>query len=201
MRLVLLGPPGSGKGTQAQRLVKRFGIAHLSTGDMLRAAVAAGTEIGKRAKAIMDRGELVPAEVVIGVIADRLAQPDAASGFVLDGTPRTVGQAEALADLLAKRGLAIDAVIELVVDEGALLARVERRAKETGSAPRADDNPETLRRRLSVYREQTAPVADFYRERGLLRAVDGMKPIDDVSAAINQLLTGSRKGTFGRWNR
>lgn len=190
MRLVLFGPPGSGKGTQAARLIARHGIAHLSTGDMLRAAVAAGSPIGLKAKAIMDRGDLVPDEVVIGVIAERIDQPDARRGFVLDGFPRTVGQAEALAKLLEAKGIALDAVIEFEVDEAALLGRVEKRARETteaGGAVRADDNPETLKRRLAAFREQSAPVADYYRQQGLLSAIDGMQAIDAVTAEIDRI--------------
>ncbi|MGV8841463.1 MAG: adenylate kinase [Bauldia sp.] len=190
MRIVLFGPPGSGKGTQAARLIARHGIAHLSTGDMLRAAVAAGTTVGLRAKAIMDRGDLVPDEVVIGVIADRIEEEDARRGFVLDGFPRTVGQAEALATLLAERGIAIDAVIALEVDEEALLGRVEKRARETiaaGREVRADDNPETLKRRLAAFREQSAPVADYYRRQGLLSSIDGMQEIDAVTAEIDRI--------------
>ena len=179
MRMVLLGPPGSGKGTQAARLTDHLKIAHLSTGDMLRAAVAAKTPVGLRAAEIMERGDLVPDEVVIGVIADRIAEPDCAGGFILDGFPRTVGQAEGLDALLAERSLSLDAVVELAVDEAALLARIEGRAKETGGA-RADDNPETVRRRLEVYRQQTAPVSAFYENKDLLRRVDGMQSIDEV---------------------
>jgi len=190
MRLVLFGPPGSGKGTQAARLIARHGIAHLSTGDMLRAAVAAGSPVGLEAKAIMDRGDLVPDEVVIGVIAERIEQPDARKGFVLDGFPRTVGQAEALAKLLEDKGIALDAVIEFEVDEAALLERVDKRARETieaGGAVRADDNPETLKRRLVAFREQSAPVADYYRQQGLLSAIDGMQEIDAVTAEIDRI--------------
>jgi adenylate kinase len=190
MRLVLFGPPGSGKGTQAARLIARHGIAHLSTGDMLRAAVAAGSPIGLKAKAIMDRGDLVPDEVVIGVIAERIEQPDARKGFVLDGFPRTVGQAEALARLLEDKGIALDAVIEFEVDEAALLGRVEKRARETieaGGAVRADDNPETLKRRLAAFREQSAPVADYYRRQGNLSSINGMQAIDAVTAEIDRI--------------
>ncbi len=195
MRLVLFGAPGAGKGTQAQRLIARHGIAHLSTGDMLRAAVAAGTPVGLRAKAIMDRGDLVPDEVVIGVIADRIEEPDARKGFVLDGFPRTVGQAEALAKLLSDKGLSLDAVIELQVDEAALLGRVEKRARETieaGGTVRADDNPETLKRRLAAFREQSAPVADYYRRQGVLSAIDGMQGIDAVTAEIDSITGQAR---------
>ena len=187
MRLILLGPPGAGKGTQAQRLVAKHGIVQLSTGDMLRAAVAAGTPVGLRAKAIMDRGDLVPDEVVVAIIADRIVQPDAKRGFVLDGFPRTVPQAEALDKLLKERGLELDGVIELQVDESGLLKRIEGRAKESGGA-RADDNAATLAKRLAVYREQTAPVAGYYRGTGRLRTVDGMGSMDEVGAAIEKHL-------------
>jgi adenylate kinase len=191
--MVLLGPPGSGKGTQAARLTDHLKIAHLSTGDMLRAAVAAKTPVGLRAAEIMERGDLVPDEVVIGVIADRIAEPDCAGGFILDGFPRTVGQAEGLDALLADRDISLDAVVELAVDEAALLARIEGRAKETGGA-RADDNPETVRRRLEVYRQQTAPVSAFYEDQGLLRRIDGMRSIDEVwqqlTEAIGELQVG-----------
>ena len=163
MRLILLGPPGAGKGTQAQRLVQKYRIVQLSTGDMLRAAVAAGTPVGQRAKAIMDRGELVPDEVVVVIIADRIDQPDAKVGFVLDGFPRTVPQAQALDRLLAERGLRLDGVIELKVDEGILLKRIETRVAEMsarGEKLRAADNPEVLTGRLAAYRAQPAPLVD-----------------------------------------
>jgi adenylate kinase len=193
MRLVLLGPPGAGKGTQAERLVKQHGIVQLSTGDMLRAATAAGTEIGQRAKAIMDRGDLVPDEVMVEIIADRIGKPDAAKGFILDGFPRTVAQAEALEGLLRKRGLKIDRVIEIAVDEAALKDRIENRARQTGGA-RADDTAATLHNRIAVYRKQTAPVADFYRGKGMLSTVDGMGTMDQVSEAIGGVLKGATSG-------
>jgi len=195
MRLILLGPPGAGKGTQAQRLVAKHGIVQLSTGDMLRAAVAAGTPVGLRAKAIMDRGDLVPDEVVVAIIADRIGQADAKRGFVLDGFPRTVPQAKALDRLLEERGLALDGVIELRVDEGILLKRIETRVAEMmarGEKVRADDNAEALKKRLDAYRAQTAPLVDYYAGTGQLKTVDGMAPIDAVTAAIDALLEPAR---------
>jgi adenylate kinase len=194
MRLILLGPPGAGKGTQAQRLIRKHGLVQLSTGDMLRAAVAAGTPVGRKAKDIMARGELVPDEVVVAIIADRIKEPDAARGFVLDGFPRTVPQAQALAGLLSKRGLKLDAVIELKVDEGILLDRIATRAAEMsarGEKVRADDNPDVLKGRLVAYRAQTAPLAGYYAKTGLLKTVDGMQPIEEVAAAIDRLLATS----------
>ncbi len=191
MRLILLGPPGAGKGTQATRLVAKQGIAQLSTGDMLRAAVAAGSPLGLQAKEIMNRGELVPDRLVIDLIDQRVDAPDAASGFILDGFPRTVAQADALDVLLTAKNMKLDAVVELVVDEGALLARVENRVRETlkaGGVVRADDNPESLKTRLEAYRAQTAPVSAWYAARGVLKQVDGMAPIDDVSAAIDRAI-------------
>jgi adenylate kinase len=187
MRLILLGPPGAGKGTQAQRLLAKHRIVQLSTGDMLRAAVAAGTPVGLRAKSTMERGELVPDDDVVAIIADRIGKPDARRGFVLDGFPRTVPQAEALDRLLAERGLKLDAVMELKVDEGILLQRIEKRAAEMtarGEKIRSDDNPEVLRERLSAYRKQTAPLVDYYASKGMLKSVDGMASIDGVTAAI-----------------
>jgi adenylate kinase len=191
MRLMLLGPPGAGKGTQAQRLVDKYGIVQLSTGDMLRAAVSAGTPIGLKAKDIMARGELVPDDVVIAIVADRIEQPDAVKGFILDGFPRTVPQAEALDRLLAEKGRKLDAVIELKVDQGRLLKRMEKRVEETrarGEAVRADDNPGSFKKRLDAYSVQTAPLINFYEKSGLLRTVDGMAPIAEVAAAIDRLL-------------
>jgi adenylate kinase len=202
MRLILLGPPGAGKGTQAQRLVAQHGIAQLSTGDMLRAAAAAGTPVGRKAKDIMARGELVPDDVVVAIVADRIEQPDARNGFILDGFPRTVPQAQALDRMLADKGLKLDAVIELKVDEGDLLKRIESRIAETrarGEALRADDNPETLQKRLAAYRAQTTPLVDYYRDRGVLATIDGMEPIPQVAAAIDRLLRGNAsRNTAGR---
>jgi adenylate kinase len=191
MRLILLGPPGSGKGTQAQRLVQRYGIVQLSTGDMLRAAVAAGTEIGLKAKDIMAAGGLVPDEIVIGIISDRIDQPDAHNGFILDGFPRTVPQAEALDELLRQKRLELDAVVELRVNESALVRRVETRAAETrarGEEVRADDTAEVLTKRLASYRAQTEPLIEYYSERRKLLTVDGMMAIEEVTAEIQRIL-------------
>jgi adenylate kinase len=188
MRLILLGPPGAGKGTQAQRLVAKHGIVQLSTGDMLRAAVAAGTPVGLQVKDIMDRGDLCPDDIVVSIIADRIQQPDAKNGFVLDGFPRTVAQAEALERMLHEKALDLDGVVELKVDEAQLIRRIESRIKETlarGAPLRKDDDPDVLKTRLDAYRRQTAPLIHHYREKNLLRAVDGMAPMDEVTAAIN----------------
>jgi adenylate kinase len=196
MRLILLGPPGAGKGTQAQRLVKKHGIVQLSTGDMLRAAVAAGTPIGQRAKDIMARGELVPDDVVVAIVADRIAQPDAKRGFILDGFPRTVPQAVALDRMLSARGLKLDGVVELRVDGRILQERIANRAAEAsarGEALRPDDNPEVLRTRVQAYREQTAPLVDYYRWQGTLKTVDGMAAIPEVARAIDQALAAPTK--------
>ena len=191
MRIILLGPPGAGKGTQSVRIVERFGIPQLSTGDMLRAAVAAGTPVGLKAKAIMDRGDLVSDDVVVGIVADRVDEPDAKKGFILDGFPRTVAQAEALDRMLAEKGLGLDAVIEFKVDEAALVGRIEKRAAETlarGDAVRKDDNPDVFKTRLEAYKAQTAPLSAYYAQRGMLKTVDGMRPIDEVTQALWNIL-------------
>jgi adenylate kinase len=191
MRLILLGPPGSGKGTQAQRLVHRHGIIQLSTGEMLRAAVAAQTPVGLKAKDIMASGGLVPDDIVVGIISERIDQSDAAKGFILDGFPRTVPQAEALDELLKKKHMKLDAVIELRVNESALLQRVETRAEQTrarGEEVRIDDTPEVLTKRLASYRALTEPLIHYYSERRKLLTVDGMMTIEQVTREINRIL-------------
>jgi adenylate kinase len=209
MRLVLLGPPGAGKGTQAKRIAAKYDIPHLSTGDMLREAVAADTQLGRRAKAIMDAGQLVPDDVMNRLVAERIAQPDAARGFVLDGFPRTLAQARALDDLLEQRGQRLDRVLEFAVDDEALVDRISGRFAcarcragyhDRFKRPRAegvcdvcgsrefvrreDDKAETVRARLQAYHAQTAPLLPYYRENGMLAAVDGMAEIGDVSSAV-----------------
>jgi adenylate kinase len=191
MRLVLLGPPGAGKGTQAKRLVEKYGIPQLSTGEMLRAAASAGTPIGLKAKAIMDSGALVPDDVVVGIVAQRIDENDARRGFILDGFPRTVAQAEALDKMLEEKGLRLDAAIELQADPGKLVERIIRRAEESkaaGQPVRKDDDPDVFRTRLEAYRRDTAAVTPYYKQRGLLRGVDGMAPIAEVSKAIDDIV-------------
>ncbi|KAB2669461.1 adenylate kinase [Ochrobactrum sp. LMG 5442] len=191
MRLILLGPPGAGKGTQAGLLTKKHGIPQLSTGDMLRAAVAQQSEIGKRAKAVMDAGQLVSDEIVNQIVSERIDAPDCANGFILDGYPRTVPQAQALGTMLAGKGLKLDAVIELKVDENALVKRMESRVNETiakGGQVRSDDNPEAFRKRLVEYREKTAPLSSYYAGTGELRVINGMASVEEVTAEIERIL-------------
>ena len=187
MNIIIFGPPGAGKGTQAQIIVDERGVVQLSTGDMLRSAIAAGTELGMKAKQIMDAGQLVSDEIIVGMISERMEEDDCANGVILDGFPRTVAQAEALDVMLDGRGVSLDKVIEIQVDEVALFARIEKRAAETGAA-RSDDNADVLAQRLKVYRTDTAPVLPYYREKGLLMSVDGMQAVEKVSEAIRQCL-------------
>ena len=192
MKLILLGPPGAGKGTQAQRLAKSLNIPQLSTGDMLRAAVAAGTPIGLKAKAVMESGALVSDDIVVGIINDRIDEPDARRGLILDGCPRTRAQARALEIMLDAKGLRLDAAIELTADAPKLVERIVRRAQEASAAGqpvRKDDDPEVFKSRLAAYERDTAAVTPFYRERGLLHEVDGMAPIHDVAKAIDSVLS------------
>lgn len=194
MRLILLGPPGAGKGTQAQRLVETHGIPQLSTGDMLRAAVKAESAVGKRAKAVMEAGELVSDAIVNAIVAERIDQPDCASGFILDGYPRTLAQADAVGEMLFERGLQLDAVIELVVDDKALVGRIVKRAEEAkaaGQPVRKDDNPEVFEERLREYYKKTAPLIGYYYAKGMLKGVDGMASIDEVTEQIEALLAGT----------
>jgi adenylate kinase len=185
-RLLLLGPPGVGKGTQAERLVRKLGIPQISTGDMLRAAVAAGTEVGKRAQAVMERGDLVSDEIVISVAEERLTRDDARQGFILDGFPRTAAQAEALDALLARLGTPLERCVALVAHEAELVARLLKRAELEG---RSDDNEEAIRKRMRVYREQTEPLVTYYRERGLVRDVPAVGSIDEVEKRIEEALS------------
>ncbi|QKC97021.1 adenylate kinase [Mesorhizobium sp. NZP2298] len=196
MRLILLGPPGAGKGTQAQRLVEKHGIPQLSTGDMLRAAVQAGTEVGKRAKAVMDAGELVSDAIVNAIVAERIDQADCAKGFILDGYPRTLVQADAVDQMLSERGIDLDTVIELVVDDRALVGRIVKRAedaKAAGLPVRKDDNPAVFEERLREYYKKTAPLTGYYYAKGKLRTVDGMASIDAVTAEIEAVLAAATK--------
>ncbi|MBS7803718.1 adenylate kinase [Rhizobiales bacterium TNE-4] len=191
MRLILLGPPGAGKGTQAARLVAKYGIPQLSTGDMLRAAVAAGTPVGLKAKAVMESGGLVSDEIVIGIVADRIEEADAKKGFILDGFPRTVAQAVALDTMLGEKGVKLNAVLEFVVDQNALVGRIVKRAEEAkaaGQPVRKDDDPEVFKTRLAAYNRDTAIVAPYYEKTGLLKKIDGMQPIDTVTEAMMKAL-------------
>lgn len=193
MNLILLGAPGAGKGTQAERLQAERGLVQLSTGDMLRAAVAAGTETGRKAKEIMDRGDLVPDAVVVGIISERIDQPDCRKGFILDGFPRNEAQAQALDKMLVQKGQKLDLVIEVKVDEQILFDRIRNRAAESAAASgsvRADDNEETLRNRLGVYHAQTAPLLPYYRAQGKLHSIDGMQTVESVAKQIAALLDG-----------
>jgi len=198
LNLVVFGPPGSGKGTQAKILQEKHSWPQLSTGDMLRAAIAAGTELGKKCKAIMAAGELVPDEVVIGIISERYDQPDCAGGAIFDGFPRTIPQARALDSMLKLRDKKIDLVIELKVDDKVLIERVKTRIAQSGGVARADDNPETLQNRLNVYYQNTAPLLEYYKRAGKLVTVDGMLPIDEVTKAIAEVIEkAGHKGCLG----
>lgn len=193
MILILLGPPGAGKGTQAQRIVEKRGIPQLSTGDMLRAAVAARTELGLKVAALMDRGELVPDAVIEAIISERIAMPDCARGFILDGAVRTIPQADMIDRVLAAHGRSLDVVIELVVKEKELLKRLNQRVKDAeaaGQPPRPDDSEGTFKKRQRVYREQTAPLIPHYLAQGKLRQIDGMAPVEAVAATIEGILDG-----------
>ncbi len=188
MNIVLMGPPGCGKGTQAQRIRERYGMVHLSSGEMLRAAAAAGTETGLKARAILDRGDLVPDETVVGIVVERIEDADVReNGFILDGFPRTVAQARKLDGILAGKRIEIHHIVEMKMDEAALFERIERRAQESADA-RADDNAETLKKRIAVYHEQTEPILAYYARSGRLESVDGMAAIDDVAAQIGAIL-------------
>lgn len=189
MNIILMGPPGAGKGTQAKLLEQTRGLKQLSTGDMLRAEIAAQSPLGQKVKAIMDSGALVSDEIMIEMISARIDQADCAKGFILDGFPRTVIQAQALDVMLHQKGKDLNAVIQLSVDENALLARIEKRAAEGGTI-RADDNAETLKKRLEAYRAQTAPILPYYEGKGMLQTVDGMVGIDAVTAKISGILDG-----------
>lgn len=187
MNIILFGPPGAGKGTQAELLVQSRGMVQLSTGDMLRAAIAAGTELGLQAKEIMDAGKLVSDDIMIGMIAERMEADDCKNGVILDGFPRTVAQAQALDAMFADKGISLDSVIEIRVDENALFARIEKRAAETSGA-RSDDNAEVLAARLKVYHDNTAPVLPYYEDKGQLVTIDGMQPVEEVNKQIEACL-------------
>ncbi|MEK9831304.1 MAG: adenylate kinase [Rhodospirillaceae bacterium] len=190
MNIILLGPPGAGKGTQAKVLVDNHGVVQLSTGDMLRAAVASGSELGQQAKAVMDAGKLMPDEIMVEIISARIAEPDCANGFILDGFPRTTAQADALDKMLEEKGLPLDHVIEIAVNDAVLIDRINARVAETPEAERRDDdNAETLKHRLDVYHEQTAPILPYYEARGMLKRVDGMQSIDEVSKQIGAIIS------------
>ena len=185
MRLILLGPPGAGKGTQAKILVEAYGIPQLSTGDILRAAIADQTPLGLEAKAIMDRGDLVSDTIVNGIVSERIDAEDCKPGFILDGFPRTIAQAQALDTMLSNKGLKLDAVIELTADADELVRRVIQRSKDSN---RPDDNPDVIRKRLDVYTTSTAPLVDYYGQQGLVVSVDGMEPVESVTASIKKVL-------------
>jgi len=190
MNIILLGPPGAGKGTQAKYLEEAHGIIQLSTGDMLRAAANSGSELGQQAQAVMDAGQLMPDDIMIQIISERISQPDCKNGFILDGFPRTTAQAEALETMLAAQGLKLDSVIEIAVDDEILVDRINTRVAQMPEAERrSDDNAETLRERLGVYHKQTAPILPFYRDRGMLKQVDGMASIEQVRNQIEQVVT------------
>ncbi len=185
MFIVLIGPPGAGKGTQAQRLLKLLGIVHLSTGDILRTAQRSQTEVGKKASEYIDNGKLVPDDVVIGIVDERISRPDCAKGCLFDGFPRTIYQAQALNNMLDGRGTPLDLVLQLKVDEEAVVRRLVRRAETDG---RVDDTPETVRKRLDVFRNQTTPVVEYYDEQGVLAVIDGMGTPDEVFQRICDVL-------------
>jgi adenylate kinase len=189
MILILLGPPGVGKGTQATRLTDTRGLVQLSTGDMLREAIAQGTELGLKAKIIMDEGKLVADDIILGMIGERLSSAECANGVILDGFPRTIEQAKGLDSMLAEMGLHVDHVIEMKVDENILADRIKKRAQESEQV-RDDDNVEVLKKRLKVYHENTAPIIPYYKDGGKVSVVDGMQPIEDVAAAIDKVLNG-----------
>jgi len=189
VNIILMGPPGCGKGTQARRLQDKFGMIQLSTGDMLRAAVDAGTEMGLKARTVMDRGDLVPDDVVVGIVLDRIQDIDVQTrGFILDGFPRTVVQAQKLDEVLIEKQIGINYIIEMKVDEATLFERIEKRAVEMADGARVDDNTETLKKRIVVYREQTAPILPYYARAGRLDTIDGMASINDVTMQLEAVL-------------